>query len=117
MATAQLGPPMLDLKLLRSDPDAVAQNLARRGFTLNVDEFKAFEDTRKKSQMRVDELRNERNTHAKTVGKAKAQGQDIAPLLAQVEALGADLAKSEADLTDVQAKLDLWLMSIPNLLH
>jgi seryl-tRNA synthetase len=108
---------MLDPKLLRSDPAAVAANLAKRGFTLDVSRLNSLEETRKKWQVRADELRSERNTHAKTVGKAKAQGQDIAPLLQQVESLGSDLAKAEAELAAVQAQLDEIVLGIPNLLH
>jgi seryl-tRNA synthetase len=108
---------MLDIKLLRTDPQAVAANLAQRGFVLDVEAFKQLEESRKKSQLRADELRSERNTHAKTVGQAKAQGKDIAPLLAQVDSVGAELVRVEAELASVQAQLDQWLMAIPNLLH
>jgi len=108
---------MLDPKLLRSDPAAVAANLARRGFILDVARLNSLEETRKKWQVRVDELRNERNVHAKTVGKAKAQGQDIAPLLQQVESLGAELAKVEQELSAVQGELDQIVLGIPNLLQ
>jgi seryl-tRNA synthetase len=108
---------MLDPKLLRSDPAAIAANLAKRGFTLDVSRLNSLEEARKKWQVRSDELRSERNTHAKTVGKAKAQGQDIAPLLQQVESLGAELAKAEAELAAVQAQLDEIVLGIPNLLH
>ena len=108
---------MLDPKLLRSDPAAVAANLARRGFTLDVARLNSLEETRKKWQVRADELRNERNVHAKTVGKAKAQGQDIAPLLRQVESLGAELAKVEGELSAVQGELDQIVLGIPNLLQ
>jgi seryl-tRNA synthetase len=108
---------MLDPKLLRSDPAAVAANLARRGFTLDVARLNELEESRKKWQVRADELRNERNVHAKSVGKAKAQGQDIAPLLQQVETLGAELTKTESELGKVQAELDKILLGLPNLLH
>jgi seryl-tRNA synthetase len=108
---------MLDPKLLRSDPDAVAANLLRRGFVLDVARLNALEEARKKWQVRADELRNERNTHAKTVGKAKAQGQDIAPLLQQVENLGKELTEAEAELGKVQADLDSILLGLPNLLQ
>lgn len=108
---------MLDPKLLRSDPAAVAANLARRGFKLDVARLNALEETRKKWQVRSDELRNERNVHAKTVGKAKAQGQDIAPLLQQVDTLGAELAKAEAELSGVQGEIDQIVLGIPNLLQ
>jgi seryl-tRNA synthetase len=108
---------MLDPKLLRSDPAAVAANLARRGFTLDVARLSALEEARKKWQVRADELRNERNIHAKAVGKAKAQGQDIAPLLKQAESLGAQLQEAEGELAKVQSELDQLLLGLPNLLH
>lgn len=108
---------MLDPKLLRSDPAAIAANLARRGFTLDVARLNSLEESRKKAQLRADELRNERNVHAKTVGKAKAQGQDIAPLLQQVESVGAELANVEAELARVQSQLDEILLCVPNTLQ
>jgi seryl-tRNA synthetase len=108
---------MLDPKLLRSDPNAVAAGLARRGFVLDVAKLNAIEESRKKWQLRADELRSERNTHAKTVGKAKAQGQDIAPLLQQVETLGAELTTAEAALAVAQSEFDDLVMGLPNLLH
>jgi seryl-tRNA synthetase len=108
---------MLDPKLLRSDPQAIAANLARRGFVLDVARLSSLEEARKKWQVRADELRNERNVHAKTVGKAKAQGQDIAPLLKQVESLGAELTQAEAELAMVQAEQDQLLLGLPNTLH
>src|ERR1044071_2344878 len=108
---------MLDPKLLRSDPAGIAANLARRGFTLDVARLAALEETRKKWQVRADELRNEKNVHAKSVGKAKAQGQDIAPLLKQVESLGTELAAAEAEFAKVQAELEKLTLGLPNLLH
>jgi seryl-tRNA synthetase len=108
---------MLDSKLLRSDPAGVAANLARRGFTLDVARLAALEESRKKWQVRADELRNERNVHAKSVGKAKAQGQDIAPLLKQTETLGVQLAEAEAELARAQAEFDTMVLGLPNLLH
>jgi seryl-tRNA synthetase len=108
---------MLDPKLLRSDPAAVAANLARRGFKLDVAQLSSLEEARKKWQVRADELRNEKNVHAKSVGKAKAQGQDIAPLLKQVESLGAELETAEAELAKVQAELEKITLGLPNMLH
>jgi len=108
---------MLDPKLLRSDPAAVAAGLARRGFVLDLAKLGAIEESRRKWQVKADELRNERNTHAKTVGKAKAQGQDIAPLLQQVESLGAELTKAEAELATAQKEFDDMMLGLPNLLQ
>ena len=108
---------MLDPKLLRSDPAAVAANLARRGFRLDVERLAALEESRKKWQIRADELRNERNLHAKSVGKAKAQGQDIAPLLKQTETLGAQLTEAEAEFAKAQKELDDLTLGLPNMLN
>jgi seryl-tRNA synthetase len=76
---------MIDLRQLRADPQGVAANLARRGFALDLGQFTALETKRKEAQVEVDRLRNERNTRSKAIGHAKAQGQDVAPLLAEVE--------------------------------
>ena len=108
---------MIDPKLLRSDPEAVAKQLQRRGFVLNVGRLQSLEEARKKAQIRSDELRSERNTHAKSVGMAKAKGQEIAPLLKQVETLGEDLQRAEAELAVAQTELDLLALTTPNLLH
>jgi seryl-tRNA synthetase len=108
---------MIDPKLLRSDPGAVAANLARRGFALDVARLGELEESRKKWQIRSDELRNERNVNAKSVGKAKAQGQDVAPLLKQVETLGEELARAETELAAVQRDLDQIALNMPNLLN
>ena len=74
---------MLDPKLLRNDPEAVARGLARRGYTLDTEAFNTLEERRKALQVQVDELRNTRNTRSKAIGRAKAQGEDVAPLLAE----------------------------------
>ena len=108
---------MLDPKLLRSDPAGVAANLARRGFKLDVAALAALEERRKAAQIRADALRNERNTRSKAIGKVKAQGGDVAPLLKEVETLGADLASAEAEFNAVQAEVDAQALGLPNLLH
>ena len=108
---------MLDSKTLRSDPAAVAANLARRGFTLDVAAFAALEERRKHWQVAADKLRAERNANAKAVGMAKGKGEDAAPLLKRGEELTGELARSEAGLNEVQAEVDQWLLNLPNLLH
>jgi seryl-tRNA synthetase len=107
---------VLDLKSLRTDPDAVARNLARRGFVLDVPFFRAIEERRKVLQIEADRLRAERNNHSKLVGAAKGRGEDIAPLLARGEELAAEVARFDSDLTAVQREMDEWLLGIPNLL-
>ena len=108
---------MIDPKLLRSDPEAVARNLARRGFTLEVSALRALEERRKAAQVESDRLRAERNANAKAVGMAKGRGEDATPLLARGEALTGELAAAERKLTAVQEELEGWQMGLPNLLH
>jgi seryl-tRNA synthetase len=105
------------MKLLRTDLDAVVANLARRGFAFDTEGFLDMEERRKALQVEVDRLRNERNTRSKSIGRAKAQGQDIAPLLAEVESLGDQLKRADEGLAAVQAELDTMLLGVPNLLH
>ncbi len=108
---------MLDPKVLRAQMDAVAANLARRGFVLDTAALQALEEQRKHVQVEAERLRSERNTNAKVVGKAKASGQDIAPLIAQSEALGKALENAERRLHGLQTQLDQLQLGLPNLLH
>jgi len=108
---------MLDIRMLRSDPQGVAANLARRGFTLDLAQFTTLEARRKDAQVAVDALRNERNTRSKAIGQAKAKGQDVAPLLAKVETLGSRLEQGEQGLASLQSELDRLLLDLPNLVH
>ncbi|MBV6423685.1 MAG: Serine--tRNA ligase [Steroidobacteraceae bacterium] len=107
---------MLDPKLLRTDPDAVARNLARRGYELDVSLFRRLEERRKGLAIETDRLRAERNQHSKAIGAAKARGEDIAPLMARGEALAGEVARIDGELAVVQNELDAWLLGIPNLL-
>jgi seryl-tRNA synthetase len=108
---------MIDPKLLRSDPAAVARNLARRGVVLDVAAFQALEERRKEWQIETDRLRATRNAAAKKVGMAKAQGQDTAALIAEGDAFASALAQADQELAAVQGELDAWQLGLPNLLH
>jgi seryl-tRNA synthetase len=108
---------MLDPKLLRSDPAAVAANLARRGFQLDVAAFSALDERRKAAQVESDRVRAERNANAKAVGMAKGRKEDATALLARAEELTRQLDSSDAAINAVQAELDNLLLGIPNLLH
>jgi len=108
---------MLDIKILRNDLDAVATQLARRGFKLDTVEFQALEDKRKVLQTATQDLQNERNTRSKSIGQAKSKGEDIQPLLAEVADLGDKLKAAEQELSDLQSEIDNIVMGIPNLLN
>lgn len=107
---------MLDPKLLRTDIDAVAKNLAKRGFELDVELYNKLEDERKAIQVETQELQNQRNSSSKSIGQAKARGEDIQPLLDQVADLGSKLDAAKERLNQVMAQLDDIHYGIPNLL-
>jgi len=108
---------VLDTRFLRANPEEVAANLARRGFVLDLTALQRLDEERKRVQMEAERLRSERNAHAKLVGKAKASGQDIAPLIAQSDTLGKALDEQERRLTELQLQLDQLHLGLPNLLH
>ena len=108
---------MLDPKLIRSDISAVAAQLERRGYDLDVSAIENLEVKRKEYQVHTEQLQSERNAKSKSIGKAKAAGEDIQPLLDEVAGLGESLDKAKARLGEIQEQLDAILMGIPNLPH
>ena len=107
---------MLDPRLFRSNLEEVAAQLARRGLTIDQSAFAALESRRKDIQVLTQNLQNQRNTRSKSIGQAKARGEDIQPLLDEVAHLGDDLKKYEQDLEAIQAQLEDMLLDIPNIL-
>ena len=108
---------MLESKLLRGNIDFVVEQLKRRNFTFDVDEFNKLEDQRKVIQVQTQELQNLRNTKSKAIGQAKASGEDIKPLLDEVSSLGKSLDDAKSQLNALQFKIDEIAMAIPNIPH
>ncbi len=106
---------MLDPKTVRSEPQSIADKLKVRGFSLDVTAIETLENQRKSIQVKAEALQAERNSRSKAIGKAKAAGEDIAPLLAQVDALKKDLEQAESELSAVQLQLEDILNGIPNI--
>jgi seryl-tRNA synthetase len=106
---------MLDPQLLRNEPDVVAQALKPRGYNLDVAAYQELEGRRKESQQRLEDLRSKRKASAKTIGQAKARGEDIQPLLDEVSRLGEELDQLEAEFREIRDQLQAWLLEIPNL--
>ncbi|MBJ9976508.1 serine--tRNA ligase [Pseudomonas sp. S75] len=106
---------MLDAKLLRGQLQEVADRLASRGFSLDVARIESLEERRKSVQTRTEQLQAERNARSKSIGQAKAKGEDIAPLMADVERMANELAAGKTELDVIQAELDAIVLTIPNL--
>lgn len=108
---------MLDLKLLRSDLPAVAAQLKKRGFDLDLREFSKLEENRKALQVKMQELQNERNVRSKAVGQAKAAGKNSDDLLLELKELSDKLKVIEEEFNQLQQALDDYLAQLPNLPH
>ncbi len=107
---------MLDPHFLRQSLDEAARQLARRGFVLDKEAYQTLEEKRRALQTRTQALQNERNLRSKSIGQAKAKGEDIGPLLAEVGQLGERLKSCERELGQIQAQLEQMLLGLPNLL-
>ncbi|PTU02810.1 serine--tRNA ligase, partial [Pseudomonas sp. HMWF031] len=108
---------MLDPNLLRSNLQEVADRLASRGFILDVVRIEALEEQRKAIQTRTEALRAERNARSKSIGQVKQRGEDIAPLMADVERMAGELSAGKVQLEAIRSELDSILLGIPNLPH
>ncbi|MCK9531870.1 MAG: serine--tRNA ligase [Gammaproteobacteria bacterium] len=108
---------MLDPRLFRSDLEATAAKLARRGFMLDTAAIARLEAERKELQTRTQELQAERNAKSKAIGQAKAKGEDAAPLMAAVAGLGDKLKEAETRLAAIQEELNAIALGVPNIPH
>ncbi|UNH25013.1 serine--tRNA ligase [Moellerella wisconsensis] len=106
---------MLDPNLLRTELDAVAEKLARRGFTLDVEKLRELEERRKVLQVETETLQAERNSRSKSIGAAKARGEDIDALRQEVNQLGEKLDSAKSELDKLQDQIRDIALSIPNI--
>ena len=106
---------MLDPKLIRQNIDETATKLRKKGYELDTKKFLELEESRKEIQVKTEALQSERNTKSKSIGKAKAAGEDIEPLLAAVGDLGEQLDQHKEQLQAIQSELDRMLEGIPNI--
>lgn len=106
---------MLDPKLFRTDINNVASRLLARGFELDVTAYNVLEEKRKALQVKTQDLQNERNVRSKSIGQAKAKGEDIQPLLAHVSQLGTDLDEAKSELETVVSAINVFYQETPNL--
>jgi len=108
---------MLSKKQLRSDIEAVEIALKKRNFSFDINQLNGLENKRKKNQVETQGLQNLRNTQSKAIGKAKASGEDIKPLLDSVANLGDKLDQAKSELQSIQVQIDDIVMAMPNIPH
>ncbi|MEX0618193.1 MAG: serine--tRNA ligase [Pseudohongiellaceae bacterium] len=108
---------MLDPKLLRSDPETLANLLHRKNFILNVNEVSAVDTQRRELQQRTEHLQNERNSRSKAIGKAKAAGEDATELMQSMSELNRELEEQKDRLETLQNDFNQFLLTVPNVPH
>lgn len=108
---------MLDPKRLRADAPAIAAQLARRGFVFDLAQFNALESRRKQLQTETEQLQSERNTGSKRIGQAKGKGEDVAPILADMDRIKGQLSSNEQALSALQAEFEAFASALPNIPH
>ena len=106
---------MLDPKLLRNELKQAEKLLSRRGFKLDVQMLEMLEKERKQAQQVAQALQTERNSRSKLIGKAKAAGENIGPLLVEIDDLAAKHKEAESRLSDILDKINTYALSVPNL--
>lgn len=106
---------MLDPKLVRSNPEDIAQKLKKKNYDFDVPAFLSLDEKRKVLQEKTENLQNERNTRSKSIGKAKAAGEDIAPLIAEIDGLGSQLDEAKSELKALQDQANAILAGMPNI--
>jgi seryl-tRNA synthetase len=106
---------MLDPQLLRHELATTTKALLERGYSLDSGAYEALEARRKTLQIKVEELQSQRNSSAKSIGQAKARGEDIQPLLEAVARLGDELKTAESEFREVRDQQAAWLLDMPNL--
>ncbi|MCE4280860.1 serine--tRNA ligase [Xanthomonas hortorum pv. vitians] len=107
---------MLDPALLRQHPADLAERLrSTRSFVLDTAKLESLESERKRMQVRTQELQSLRNSKSKAIGQAKAKGEDVTALMAEVAGFGDELKASEDALDAIRAKLETIALGLPNL--
>lgn len=106
---------MLDPKRVRTQTEEIARRLAIKNFEFDVAAFEQLEERRRELQVRTETLQSEQNKRSKSIGKAKAAGEDIQPLLEEVENLKKQRSEAEESLRGLQEELNAFLSGIPNL--
>lgn len=108
---------MLDIKLVRNEPEKVREGMAKRGAQVPLDQFINLDQTRRRKLTEVEQLKNKRNTVSKEVGRLKSQGQDAAGLIQEMQEVGAKIQELDGEIRGIEEELNRILMVLPNLPH
>ncbi|HHZ20925.1 MAG TPA: serine--tRNA ligase [Firmicutes bacterium] len=106
---------MLDIRLVRNEPEQVIAGLRRRGLTISLDEFLSLDETRRQKLVETESLKNRRNVVSKEVGRRKAHNEDASDLIREMQEVGERIKVIDEEIRAIEARLNEILLTIPNL--
>ena len=105
---------MLDIKIVRANPQAVIDGMKKRGMDLDLTEFQTLDESRK-LLVEVEELKNRRNTVSKEIGRMKKAGENADDMVAEMGKVGDEIKAMDEELRVIEGKLNDIMLSIPNI--
>ncbi len=108
---------MLDRELLRNNLELVQRKVRERGYDLDLSKFTELDTRRRELIKEVEKLRHERKEKSQLIGKLVREGKDITHLREETKKIGERIKKLEEELRQVEAELEAFMLTIPNLPH
>ncbi|MFA9393132.1 MAG: serine--tRNA ligase [Halodesulfovibrio sp.] len=108
---------MLDLKLLQKNPQVVADALAKRNSSINVEEFTTIDKRRRELLVELESLKSERNKASGEVAKMKRAGEDASEFISRLGSLSDKIKELDAETDTIITEMNEWLIAVPNIPH
>lgn len=108
---------MLDIKLVRTQPEKVLEGLAKRNVVFPMDRFGQLDEERRQKLVEVEQLKNQRNLVSKEVGRRKAAGEDVTALIQEMQQVGDEIQRLDQAIRTLDEDLRQLMLGIPNLPH
>lgn len=106
---------MLDIKMIRENPEILIQALANRNKEISIDGLLADDKLRREILVQVEELKNERNTVSKQIGAIKKAGGNAEEIMEQMRKVGDKIAELDAQVAEIDARIQNFLLTTPNI--
>ena len=106
---------MLDIKLMRKEPERVAQAVGRRGKEIDMQPFLTADEKHREVIAQIEELQSQRNAKSKEVGQRKRNGESADDLMAEVSAINEKIKVLDESKDALEKKVRDFVVSIPNM--
>ena len=108
---------MLDLKFIRSNLDKVKEMLKNRGYDLDISVFESVDKQRREILTTLESLRHQRNRVSEDIAAMKKKGEEASQIIGEMKKVSAEIKEREAELSQVEDKINPFLMIVPNMPH